>query len=68
MLNKLSDSTLKYTSVYILSEHTDISIELSDSSLTTFMHRSLLLLITSNSSWQEAEKRRRAGQDGSLKA
>jgi len=32
-----SDSTLKYTSVYILSELTDISIRLSDSSLTTYL-------------------------------
>ena len=37
-LNKLSsDSTLKHMSIYILSEYTDISIRLSDSSLTTYL-------------------------------
>ena len=45
-MNNLNElSTLRYRSIYILSEHTDISIELSDSLLTTFMHRSLFLLI-----------------------
>jgi len=43
-LNRLSDSALKYTSVYILSEHTDTSIDLSDSLLTTHMFRFLIVL------------------------